>query len=367
MSTAVTVTVPVLVVWPAAIVSVVPESVKSPETAGGTAVADTVTTTTSLDSPLKVAVTVLEPPSSPIELGISTSATVGTPSSSVIVSLCDDGADTPLPPAVEADTVTVLSGASTTLSTAVKVTTPVLVVEPAAIVSAVLDCVKSPATPGESAVAETVTATASLDAPLSVAVTVLTPPFSPIDDGFSTSAAVGVDSSSVIVSVWSDGADTPLPPVTEPDTVTVLSDASNTLSTAVNVTTPVLDVEPAAIVSAVPDCVKSPETAGDTAVAETVTATASLDGPLSEAVTVLQPPFSVMEVGSRPSLTTGTASSSSMVPVADAVETVAFTAPLNVNRNVSSGSCTSSSTLGTVTVRSIVPGANVSMPAGTAA
>ena len=85
--TAVIVTTPVLVVWPATIVSVVPESVKSPETAGESGAAETVTTTDSLDVPLSVAVTTLSPPFSLIEDGLSTRLTVGDPSSSVIVSV----------------------------------------------------------------------------------------------------------------------------------------------------------------------------------------------------------------------------------------------------------------------------------------
>ena len=61
--------------------------------------------------------------------------------------------------------------------------------------------VKSSATAGDTAEAETVTVTASLDSALSVAVTVLSPPFSEIEDGVSTRLTVGVPSSSVIVSV----------------------------------------------------------------------------------------------------------------------------------------------------------------------
>ena len=80
----------------------------------------------------------------------------------------------------------------------------------------------------------------------------LTPPFSVTEDGVSTRLTVGAASSSVIVSVWPGGADTPLPPVAEPETVTVLSGASTMLSTAVTVTVPVLVVAPAAIVSVVP-------------------------------------------------------------------------------------------------------------------
>ena len=101
-----------------------------------------------------------------------------------------------------ADTVTVLSGASTLLSTPVMVTTPVLAVASAAIVSVVLVLsAKSPATAGDTAVADTVTVVAWLDAPLSVAVTVLTPPFSVTEAGLSTSVTLGVASSSVSVRV----------------------------------------------------------------------------------------------------------------------------------------------------------------------
>ena len=73
-----------------------------------------------------------------------------------------------------------------------------LVVEPAAIVSVVPLCVKSDDVGGD---VDTVTVTASLDSRFSVAVTVLSPPFSPIDDGASTRLTVGTSSSSVIVSV----------------------------------------------------------------------------------------------------------------------------------------------------------------------
>ena len=315
--TAVTVTVPVLVVWPAAIVSVAPASVKSPETAGDTADADTVTTTDALDAPLSAAVTVLIPPFSPIDDGLSTRLNVGAPSSSVIVSVWDDGAETPWPPVTEPETVTVLSDASTALFTAVTVTVPVLVVWPDAIVSVAPASVKSPETAGDTADADTVTTTDALDAPLSAAVTVLIPPFSPIDDGLSTRLNVGAPSSSVIVSVWDDGAETPWPPVTEPETVTVLSGASTALFTAVTVTVPVLVVWPDAIVSVAPNSVKSPETAGDTADAETVTTTDALDVPLSAAVTVLTPPFSPIDDGLSTRLNVGAPSSSVIVSVWD--------------------------------------------------
>ena len=118
-------------------------------------------------------------------------------------------------------------------------------------------------------------------------------------------------SSSVIVTVWADGADTPLPPVTVAETVTVLSGASTVLSTAVIVTVSVLDVEPAAISSVVPLCVTSAATAGESGVAVTVTVTASLDTALNVAVTVLTPPFSAIEAGVSTSVTAGAVSDTS--------------------------------------------------------
>ena len=57
-------------------------------------------------------------------------------------------------------------------------------------------------------------------------------------------------SSSVMANVTSAGFATP-PPLAVPETVTVLSGASTSLSTAVMVTVPVLTVDPAAIVSVV--------------------------------------------------------------------------------------------------------------------
>ena len=60
-------------------------SVKSPLTAGLTAAADTVTVVAALETPDSVAVTVVEPPFSGIELFDSASVTVGVASSSVMV------------------------------------------------------------------------------------------------------------------------------------------------------------------------------------------------------------------------------------------------------------------------------------------
>ena len=106
---AVTVTVPVLAVAPAAMVRVVvPERVKSPDTAPveATAAAATVTVTALLDTPDNRAVTVATPPVSVIELGVSTSDTLGRPSSSSRRRNLSDGSAAPLPPVAVPETVT---------------------------------------------------------------------------------------------------------------------------------------------------------------------------------------------------------------------------------------------------------------------
>ena len=316
---AVTVTIPVLVVSPDAIVnSSALDNVKSSATAPAPAAASTVTVTASLDAPESVAVTVDTPPLSDTDDGDSTSATVGNASSSLSVNVTLDGAVTPLPPETVPETVTDLSGESTEFPCAVIVTLPVLVVSPAAIVSFVrLDSsVKSSATAPAPAAAATVTVTASLDAPESVAVTAETPLLSPIDDGDSPSVTVGNASSSVSVNVAFDGAATPLPPETVPETVTDLFGESTEFPTAVTVTVPVLVVSPDAIVNlSALDNVKSPETAPAPAAAATVTVTASLDAPESVAVTVDTPLLSEIDDEDSPSATVGNASSSVSVNV----------------------------------------------------
>ena len=144
LSTAVTVTVPVLTVAPAAMVSVLfALRPKSPDTAGLTAAAATVTVVVALDGWFNVAVTVLTcwspnvPVSSDsrIEVGESASVTVGAASSSRMVSVTSSGAVMPTAFAAVAVTDTSLFGASVLLSTAVIVTGPVLAVAPAAMVS----------------------------------------------------------------------------------------------------------------------------------------------------------------------------------------------------------------------------------------
>ena len=315
---ALTVTTPVLVVSPDAIVnSVALDNEKSPATAPAPAAASTVTVTASLEAPESVAETVDTPPLSDTDVDDSPSATVGNASSSLSVNVTSEGAATPLPPETVPETVTDLSGESTEFPCAVIVTLPVLVVSPAAIVSFVrLDSsVKSSATAPAPAAAATVTVTASLDAPESVAVTAATPLLSPIDVGDSPSVTVGSVSSSSSVNVTFDGAATPLAPETVPETITVSSASCVVSSTPVTVTVPVLVVTPAAIVNvSALDNVKSPA-AAVAPVAPTVTVTASLDTPESVAVTVAAPPSSRTDIDDSASAATGSASSSSIVNV----------------------------------------------------
>ena len=110
---------------------------------------------------------------------------------------------------------------------------------------------------------------------------------------------------SAMVSVTSAGPVRLPPPVALPFTLTRLSGASMSLLTAVIVTTPVLAVAVAAMVSFVPVSVKSSARAPveATGVTLTVTVTAVLSGTFRLAVTVAVPPPSDMEVDDRPRLT----------------------------------------------------------------
>ena len=137
-----------------------------------------------------------------IDAGARTSATSGSLSSSVSVSVTLDGATTPWPPDIApAETVTSLSGECTSFPFAVTVTAPELVVSPAAIVSVVvLDSVKSsappPCPPPPSPSPSPLRSTCPTASP--------SPsrrrPLSEIDDGARTSAISGSLSSSVSVS-----------------------------------------------------------------------------------------------------------------------------------------------------------------------
>ena len=189
---------------------------------------------------------------------------------------------------------------------------------PAAIVSVKLGTATKSASwavPGATESVSTVAAARAAPSTVAVTVIALSPSASPTALGFTLSVApMGAASSSSIVSVWAAGADTP-PPDAVADTVTDLSGAWTRLSTAVIVTAPVLLVDPAAIVSVVPDWVKSAAAAPSPGVEDTVSVTAACAGPLSVAVTVLTWlfPLSSIEVGVSTSVAVGAASSSVIV------------------------------------------------------
>ena len=112
-----------------------------------------------------------------------------------------------------------------------------------------------------------------------------------MEEGLGLSVSVGTASSSRMPSVRLEGALTPRPPLTVALTVIDLFGASTSLSTPVMVTAPVLLVEPASIVSVLlEEIAKSPLTAGDVGLADTVRITASEEGRLREAVTSAIPP-----------------------------------------------------------------------------
>ena len=323
----VTVTVPMLAVAPAAMVSIFAAlSVKSPSTApdAATAAADTVTVVTALDARFNVAVTVDTPPDSEIDVRDSASVARGVASSSATVRVTATGCSMVRLLMAVPDTVTRLSGASVASSFAVIVTVPVLVICPAAMVSVSSALsMKSPRTAPDAATAaaDTLTVTAARDVRLNVAVTVvaLFAPLSLMVAGDSASTTCGTPSSSVRVSVTDAGAATPLPPVAVPETITCLLCPPTASSTAVIVTIPVLAVSPAAMVRGVVAIrLKSSAVAFVPAVAETVIVTALLDLPESRAVTLAMPPFSEIGFADGTSVTTGSTSSSARVSVASA-------------------------------------------------
>ena len=165
-------------------------------------------------------------------------------------------------------------------------------------------------------VTETATGVASARAPSSSAdtVTVRSDPAASsatVDRSTVSVTIVATGSSSVIVSVTSPGGVRSPSLAASPDTVTCWSPPPRSLSLAVIVTVPLLVVSPASIVSTGSSLsVKSLATAGDTGDADTVTSMSSIDGLSRVAVTVLSPPSSSMESGSRTSVTAGGSSSS---------------------------------------------------------
>ena len=174
------------------------------------------------------------------------------------------------------------------------------------------------------------------------------------------------DSSSRMRSVVDEGSATSRPPLAEPLTVSRLAAATMSLSTAVNVTVPVLVVEPAAMVSVLfVLSVKSAATAGETGAADTVTVTSSLEATLNAAVTVADPPFSGIALELSSSDNVGASSSSVMVTVAEASLSDTWAdgfGSLSVTVSVSSGSSTASSVTRTLTAPVDLPDGMVSVP-----
>ena len=207
-STAATVTVPVLAVRPAAMTSSAPVCWKCLPLAGDCALAVTVIVVSWLDAPLSVAVTPVEPPSSPMSSAPSASVTAGTASSSMMASCSAGGAVAPLPPVTVAVTSTALSGACTSLFTEVMVTVPVLSVWPAVMVSPTFaPRLKSLACAGATAAAATARIASSLAGCASRAVTVAASAFSPISAGATIRVTPGGPSSSKMVNSLAAGCD----------------------------------------------------------------------------------------------------------------------------------------------------------------
>ena len=186
--TAVTVTVPLLDVSPATMVSVL--FAVTAMSFCSTAVAETVRVTAWLDLPLSCAVMLVEPAFSEIVLSLSaiTRETTGNASSSSRVRVTSAGfviVSTLLFTVPEM--VTVLSGESTSLSTAAMVTLlPVLVSALGAMVRVVPVCLKSAASAFVPAAADTVTVVSAVDGRFNVAVMVVWPRFSEMELSAST-------------------------------------------------------------------------------------------------------------------------------------------------------------------------------------
>ena len=170
---------------------------------------------------------------------------------------------------------------------------------------------------------ETVTGTVvARAAPFSIAVTVTVraapvAPSETLDGDTDNSTVVESASSSLIASVCAVGCTIPRPFDAEPLTVTLLAAvSSNSLSTPVIVTVPVLVVASAAMVSVLFDVTeKSAAAVLAPAVAVSVIVVAWLDGWSSVAVTVLVPRFSDIELWDSTSVTVGGSSLSVIVTV----------------------------------------------------
>ena len=140
LSFAVTVTVPVLTVSSAAMVStVVPLRSKSSAAVPVPGEADTVIVVSSLDGWSRVAVTVLTRLASEIDAGVSTRVTLGVASSSMIVTVRSIAGSTLRPEVVVPLTVTVSSGSSMSSWRGSRAKVAVPLVAPASIVRGTSD------------------------------------------------------------------------------------------------------------------------------------------------------------------------------------------------------------------------------------
>ena len=120
LSSAVMVSVPLLVSACAAMVSTVsPLNAKSPACAGATGAAETRTVVSALDRRSSVAVTTVAPPSSAMASGARCNVTAGVSSSSLTLICADRGGRTLRSFSTVAANVTVVSGPSTSSSTQV--------------------------------------------------------------------------------------------------------------------------------------------------------------------------------------------------------------------------------------------------------
>ena len=230
LSRAAIVTVPVLVVPPAAMVSVVPLRVKSPITAGFTGAAETATVVAWLDGWSRVAVTVLDPPSSEIEVGASTSVTTGVASLSASVTVRPPAGATVSPDAVVVPlTRTVSSGSSVSSSTGARSKVAAALIVSAGIVT-VRSGTSEKSVPATAVTPATVTVTAVASgraASFSVAVTVTVragPVASSATVSGETDSVTVVDavSSSAIVSVCAWGCTISRSLAAVPETVALL-------------------------------------------------------------------------------------------------------------------------------------------------
>ena len=262
LSSDATVTVPVLTVFPAAMVSVrFALSVMSPGTAGGTGDAVTVTVVASLDATSRVAVTTttrVDVALSAIESGLSAKVTTGVASSSVIVTVRPAAGLTSRPDTCVAGplTTTVRSGSSSALSLGARSNVALALAKPVGIVivkpETAVKSVPSTAVPADT-VTGTSTAASVRGAPSRVAVTVTVragPVASSATRAGVTVSSTAVDgrSSSVISRMTFPGWVTVRAFTASPDTVTCFAGPATALSTPVIVTVPVLSVASAAMV-----------------------------------------------------------------------------------------------------------------------